>query len=47
MRTNRKEFPDFVKRTRLKKGGNSSSILQETDDHEVERQKGCTLQHIS
>ena len=28
MRTNRKEIPDFMKRARLKKGGNSGSILQ-------------------
>jgi hypothetical protein len=45
LRTERKEFPEFVKRARLKRG-NSGSILQETDDLEVERQKGCRDQHI-
>ena len=46
MRTNRK-VPRFCEEGKTKKGGNSSSIPQETDD-EVERQKGCyTRQHIS
>jgi len=43
MRTNGKEFPDILKRSKLKRGNNS--ISQETD-HEVERQKRCTHQHI-
>ena len=42
MRTNRKEFPVFVKRVRLKRG-NSSSILQETDVMEWKDKRDVVL----
>jgi len=38
MRTNRKEFPDLVKRARLKKG-ETVAAFHKKHDHEVERQK--------
>ena len=48
MRTNRKRVPRFREEGQTKKGGISGSIPQETDDHEVERQKRRrTGQHIS
>ena len=47
MRTNRR-VSRFHEKGQTKKGGKCGSIPQETDDHEVERQKGCRIrQHIS